>query len=248
MPIKKRVHRAETADDGQVRTRLSHVRLILLDMDDTIFNASAGMLAAIHERMEEYIGRKLGLPPEEAVRVQKDYWRVYGATFVGLARHHGIAPEEFFEATHGFDLRPFLKNDTGKTRLREVIARLPGRQVVLTNGPGCYARAVVKGLNLSNLFAGVISASDMHLCGKWRSKPDPMLFAHAAHAFGARPCQTLFIDDNAHNLAAAKALGMFTVWSRGYRNEKPVTAAHPWADLVVENLDELLSKFMRARS
>ena len=87
MPIKKRVHRAETADDGQVRTRLSHVRLILLDMDDTIFNASAGMLAAIHERMEEYIGRKLGLPPEEAVRVQKDYWRVYGATFVGLARH-----------------------------------------------------------------------------------------------------------------------------------------------------------------
>ena len=157
-------------------------------------------------------------------------------------------PSWALRATHGFDLRPFLKTNTGKTRLREVIGRLPGRKVVLTNGPGCYARAVVKGLNLSNLFAGVISASDMHLCGKWRSKPDPMLFAHAAHAFGARPCQTLFIDDNAHNLAAAKALGMFTVWSRGYRNEKPVTAAHPWADLVVENLDELLSKFMRARS
>lgn len=248
MPIKKRFVRSETADDGQVRARLSRIRLLLVDLDDTIFNASAGMLAAIHCRMEDYIGRRLGLPPEEAVRVQKDYWREYGATFVGLQRHHGVPPEEFFKATHGFDLRPYLKTDTGCMRLREVIRRLPGRKVVLTNGPGCYAHAVLRGLRLENLFAGVISASDMHLCGKWRSKPDPLLFAHAAHAFGARMRETLFIDDNVHNLAEAKALGMFTVWSRGYRDEKPVTAAHPWADLVVENLDELLFKIARCRT
>ena len=48
MPIKKRpAPRPETADDGQVRGRFSRTRLWLVDMDDTIFNASAGMLEAI---------------------------------------------------------------------------------------------------------------------------------------------------------------------------------------------------------
>lgn len=246
MPIKpRRTQRPETADDGQVRVRLSRVRLWLVDLDDTIFNASAGMLAAIHRRMEQYIGRRLDLPPQQAVRLQKDYWRTYGATFVGLQRHHGVAPDEFFEATHGFDLQPYLKTVTGAQRLRAVLARLPGRRVVLTNGPRIYAEGVLRGLRLRGVFDGVVSANDMHICGKWRSKPDPILFAHAAHAFGARPCETCFVDDSPANLAAARALGMAAVWCRGYRNDKPATAAHPWADLVVDNLDALAAELGR---
>ena len=90
MPIKKRpAPRPETADDGQVRGRFSRTRLWLVDMDDTIFNASAGMLEAIHRRMEAFIAQRLGISIEEAQRVQKDYWRQYGATFVGLERHSG---------------------------------------------------------------------------------------------------------------------------------------------------------------
>ena len=243
MPIKKRpAPRPQTADDGQVRGRFSRTRLWLVDMDDTIFNASAGMLDAIHRRMESFIAQKLGISIEEAQRVQKDYWRRYGATFVGLERHHGIDPQEFFDAAHDFDLRPYLKTPTGKERLRAILRAMPGKKVVLTNGPGKYAHEVLRLLRLEGVFEDVVSANDMKLCGLWRSKPDALLFANMASRFGASLRQTAFIDDNPNNLLPAKALGMMTVWCRGLRNALPASTAHPWADLVVENLDELARK------
>ena len=69
-----------------------------------------------------------------------------------------------------------------------------------------------------------------------------LLFANMASRFGASLRQTAFIDDNPNNLMPAKALGMMTVWCRGLRNALPASTAHPWADLVVENLDELARK------
>ena len=39
------------------------------------------------------------------------------------------------------------------------------------------------------------------------AKPDPAIFALAAHRFGHAPAQMLFVDDNGENIAAARALG-----------------------------------------
>ena len=150
-----------------------------------------------------------------------------------------MPPEEFFRATHDFDLRPYLKTTAGRARLREAIAALPGKKVVLTNGPGCYAHAVLRALGIENLFAGVVSASAMHICGKWRSKPDALLFARTARQFGADVRRTCLVDDGPANLAAAKALGMRTVWCRGNRNDRPAVIAHPWAESVIEHLEDL---------
>jgi HAD superfamily hydrolase (TIGR01509 family) len=38
-------------------------------------------------------------------------------------------------------------------------------------------------------------------------KPEPEIFAHTARLFGLEPAQTLFIDDFAHNVDAARAAG-----------------------------------------
>lgn len=42
------------------------------------------------------------------------------------------------------------------------------------------------------------------------TKPDPRIFARAAERFGVTPETTLFIDDRAENVAAAKACGFLT--------------------------------------
>lgn len=92
---KRRNKPIENADDGQSRARLSRVKVWLIDCDDTLYESSRGMFAAIHLRMESFIAQKLGVSIEEGRRLQHAYWAQYGATFLGLEKHHGIAPKEF---------------------------------------------------------------------------------------------------------------------------------------------------------
>lgn len=61
------------------------------------------------------------------------------------------------------------------------------------------------------------------------TKPDPAIFALAAARFGHDPARMLFIDDNAENIAAARALGWQVHHFTG-------DAAALGADLVARNL------------
>lgn len=70
-------------------------KLWLLDMDDTLYSASAGMFHDIHVLMDAYIVEKLGLSAEQANELRKYYWRKYGVTYYGLWLHHGIDPHDF---------------------------------------------------------------------------------------------------------------------------------------------------------
>jgi putative hydrolase of the HAD superfamily len=72
----------------------------------------------------------------------------------------------------------------------------------LSNMPAPYADHLEANHEFLGLFrAGVFSAR-VNLI-----KPDPAIFAHATQAFGIDPASTLFIDDVAHNVAAARAAG-----------------------------------------
>ena len=93
---KRRNKPIENADDGQTRARLSRVKVWLIDCDDTLYESSRGMFAAIHLRMESFIAQKLGVSIEECRRLQHAYRARYGATFIGLEKHNCIAPQEFF--------------------------------------------------------------------------------------------------------------------------------------------------------
>ena len=72
----------------------------------------------------------------------------------------------------------------------------------LSNMPAPYADHLEANHEFIGLFrAGVFSAR-VNLI-----KPDPAIFTHATQAFGIDPVRTLFIDDVAHNVAAAQAAG-----------------------------------------
>ncbi|MDO4936471.1 MAG: pyrimidine 5'-nucleotidase [Sutterellaceae bacterium] len=250
MPIsKKKKPIPETADNGQSKGRITRTRLWLFDMDDTLFDASAGMFASIHRKMESFIADKLDLNIEDAAKVQNDYWRIYGATFLGLEKHKDIAPDDFFNATHSFDLSPFVKTHRGSESLRRLIAKLPGKKVVITNGPAIYAKGVLACMKLTDVFDDVISANDMNRLGQWRCKPDKTLFLTACAQMGVKPELTTIIEDSPSNLKAAKSLGLMTVWCDGYRQKPPhQTQAHVWADWVVNDIADLVRKFARAKT
>ncbi len=246
---KRRNKPNEHADDGQSRARLSRVKVWLIDCDDTLYESSRGMFAAIHLRMESFIAQKLGVSIEEGRRLQHAYWAQYGATFLGLEKHHGIAPKEFFDATHRFDLSEEVPEDFSRAKLRDSLKALNGKRVLVTNGPECYIKALLPLLGIADLFDAVVSADDMRVMGTWRCKPDETLFAGLAARFKARPEQCGFVEDSPVNLKTAKKLGMVTVWCAGYRKREPHRMqAHAWADVAVDSLFELARRVRNARS
>ena len=111
-------------------------KLWLFDLDDTLFEASGGMLHKIHLLMNEYMCRELGMEWEEASALRRHYWSVYGATFLGLWRHHGIDPRDFLSFAHDFDPRLYIQFSGCPA---EDVKRLPGRKVATMPGP-CLKR------------------------------------------------------------------------------------------------------------
>lgn len=62
------------------------------------------------------------------------------------------------------------------------------------------------GNHLDDFFGHVFLSQELHL-----QKPDPEIFKAAIRTLNANPYETIFIDDNAENTAAASACGLLTL-------------------------------------
>ena len=96
--------------------------------------------------MTDWVERELALDRPSADRLRRDYWLRYGATLLGLVRHHAIDPHRFLRETHDFDVAELLRAERG---LATLFARLPGRKLLLTNAPARYAAQVIQHLGLA---------------------------------------------------------------------------------------------------
>lgn len=189
--------------------------LWLIDLDNTIFDASAGMFGAIHEAMDTFISERFNCTREEASERRSAYWRRYGATYEGLWVEDGISPEEFLTATHAFDLTPHLVVEGNP---RHDLAKLKGRKVLYTNGPRDYALRVLSHFGLEDEFLDIVTASESFRLGRWRAKPDPLALEAICRTFHVKHSDCVLVDDSLQNLKCAHQLGMKTVWCTGYRH------------------------------
>lgn len=182
---------------------LTHVSIWLFDLDNTLYPAESEFMSLVEGRMTEFVARETGLPPVEALALQKKYLFEHGTTLAGLMAHHGIDPERFLEEVHDVALDRIAPDPI----LATALARLPGRRLVFTNGSARHAERVLEHMGLSALFEDVfhIAAAD------YVPKPSPLTFERMAarHAVVAR--ETAFFEDSERNLAPAAQLGMTTV-------------------------------------
>ena len=183
-------------------TRLTWV----LDLDNTLHNASPHIFPHINRSMTAYLQQHLQLTEEDAGRLRAHYWRRYGATLLGMMRHHGTDPEHFLRETHRFpDLSNMVVYERG---LAAMLRRLPGRKLVLTNAPRGYALAVLQLMGVAERFDA------LHCIESTGYQPKPSLAAfHSllrAHSLLASRC--VMVEDSRENLRPAKRLGMKTVW------------------------------------
>lgn len=226
---------------------LKNTALWLFDLDNTLYDATSGVFHEIHRRMALFIADRLQLPLDEASRIQNAYWRRYGATFLGLYRHFGIDPEEFFRETHDFDLTNLVTPILSANYARQFLACLPGRKVVVTNGPYAYACRVLSVLGIRDSFEAVFSPEQMRFAGQWYCKPDKGVFSRILAQCRVRATCAALIDDGLGNLKSAKTLGLKTIWCTGSVSGR--RARRPsFVDYAVHDVSELAKIAMKPRS
>jgi len=210
-------------------------RTWIFDLDNTLHDAAPHVLPHINRSMTEYLQRHLGLEEEAASALRRDYWLRYGATLLGLMRHHATDPRHFLWHTHQFpDLRRMLVREP---QLRATLRRLPGRKFVFSNAPVHYASAVLKMLAIADLFDGVFSIERT----RFRPKPDSYGFLRLARAARLRLQRCIMVEDTLENLRTAAALGMKTVWVT------QSARAPGYVDVKVESLMQLPGRLSALR-
>lgn len=184
----------------------------IFDLDNTLHNATPHIFPHINRAMTAYLQTHLGLEEAAAGELRRHYWQRYGATLLGLMRHHDTDPQHFLWDTHQFpDLERMLVREP---LLRTTLRRLPGRKFVFSNAPVHYSRAVLRALSIADLFDDVFSIEQ----ARYRPKPDSYGFLRLCRANHLRPQRCIMVEDTADNLKTAKRLGMKTVWvTRGGR-------------------------------
>jgi putative hydrolase of the HAD superfamily len=189
-------------------------RVWLFDLDNTLHDASHAVFDEIHHAMTDYMVRHLALSHDEAWVLRQHYWKHYGATLLGLVRHHGVKSAHFLEETHrlpGLEAR--LRSSAHD---RAALKRLRGRKLVLTNAPRAYALRVLATLRLAGCFDAVISIEDMVMFGHPRPKPDARMFRHLAARLKVPPGRCVLVEDTLEHQKAARRVGMHTAWMQRY--------------------------------
>ncbi len=175
----------------------------VFDLDNTLYPHHLNLWQQVDERIRDYIANFLRITPDEAFRVQKDYYRRYGTSMRGLMEEHGLNPDEFLEVVHQIDHSPLTPNPA----LGAAIAQLPGRKLILTNGTRRHAEAVLGRLEIAEHFEEVfdIAAADLE------PKPRASVYDRFLARHNVDPGKAAIFEDLSRNLEVPHALGMTTV-------------------------------------
>jgi putative hydrolase of the HAD superfamily len=186
----------------------------LFDLDNTLHDASHAAFGPTNKAMTDYIVERLGMPHDEASALRQHYWDRYGATLLGLVRHHGVKASHFLEETHRLPgLEERLRMSAHD---RAALKRLPGRKYILTNAPRSYALRVLNTLRLADCFDGVITIDEMTMFGHHRPKPDSRMLRHVAARLKTVPSRCVLVEDTLEHQRSARRIGMRTAWMQRY--------------------------------
>jgi putative hydrolase of the HAD superfamily len=178
----------------------------IFDLDNTLHDASPHVFPHLNRSMTAYLREHLALDEAAANELRMRYWRQYGATLLGLMRHHGTDPHHFLWQTHQFpELRRMVVADRAALA---AIRRLPGRKILFSNAPVHYAEAVVALIGLRSWFDALYAIEHV----RFAPKPSPLAFRRLLRAARVIPERAVMVEDTLANLRTAKRLGMKTVW------------------------------------
>ena len=199
---------------------------IFFDLDETLYPSSSGLWIAIRERINAFMGERMGFPPEQIEGLREQFFREYGTTLRGLQANYQVDMDEYLAFVHNIPLEDHLHPDL---ELRKVIEAIPARKFIFTNADCAHASRVTKALDLEGLWDMCI---DVHVIAPY-CKPMRESFDLALKAAGnPEPRSCVLLDDQARITRAARGLGMYTILvGKESAGEDADAALVKWANL-----------------
>jgi len=204
---------------------------VLFDLDGTVVDSGAIILASMRHATREVLGREYS---------DEELLRTVGGP--GLeAQMYALEPERAGELVdvyraHNIPLHDELEACAG---MEDVLARLheEGRKLgVVTAKRRDTAELAFSRVRLGHLFDTIVGGDETE-----RHKPDPEPLLLGAERLGADPAATAYVGDSPFDVRAAKAAGMFAVavtWGRIHDRAR-LEAEEP--DAIVDTAEELLA-------
>jgi len=203
---------------------------ILFDLDGTVVDSGAIILASMRHATREVLGRDYS--DEELLQA------VGGpgleAQMSALAPHHVDRLVDVYRA-HNEPLHDDLEACAG---IEDVLVRLreEGRRLgLVTAKRRSTVELAFARVPLGHLFETVVGGDETD-----RHKPDPEPLLLGAERLDADPTETAYVGDSPFDVRAAKAAGMFAVavtWGRIHDRAR-LEAEEP--DAIVDSAEELL--------
>ena len=215
---------------------LSNVETWIFDLDLTLYSPEANIMAQVRDRIALFVENHFRIGSDEAHAIRHRYWQKYGTTLSGLMAEHGVEPHKYLDFVHDVDLsklKPCL-------HLRAHLLALPGRKLIFTNADRPYAERVLEARGLEDIFEDIFDVHRM----EHRPKPDPVSYRALCDQLNITPTRALFVEDSAHNLPPAKALGMTTIWVK-HEGETDSSGHDEYIDHQIADVTEWLSSVHR---
>ena len=203
---------------------------ILFDLDGTVVDSGAIILASMRHATREVLGRDYS---------DAELLQTVGGP--GLeAQMHALAPDQVDRLVdvyraHNEPLHEELEACAG---MEDVLVRLreEGRRLgIVTAKRRATVELAFARVPIAHLFETVVGGDET---AKQKPNPEPLLLA--AERLGADPSDTAYVGDSPFDIRAAKAAGMFAVavtWGRIHDTAR-LEAEHP--DAIVDSAEELL--------
>lgn len=218
----------------------------LFDLDNTLHDTSHAIFKRIDTSMALAVQRMLDVDEDTAHALRQKYWRRYGATMIGLVRHHGVDPRKFLALSHDFDIAPLVRSESA---MAHKLQQLRGRKILLTNAPLDYACAVLDHMNCLHLFDSLWGIEEMRLFGQFRPKPSRSMLRHILVREGLKAGRTILVEDTLENLTAARAVGLRTayIYHPGTPFSRRNNGRPAFVDVRVRKFGQLLREQQRLR-
>jgi putative hydrolase of the HAD superfamily len=180
------------------------LRIVIFDLDDTLYPRSSGMMLEVGRRILRYMTEQLGMEPGTARLLRQAYLQDYGTTMAGLLRHNHLDPDDYLEYVHDLPVGEYLSSNPD---LDLVLQAIPLEKTVWTNGSQAHAYRVLDALGIRDHFVRVIDVVDTG----YVSKPAAHIYPHVLDMLGARGPECILVEDSVRNLRPAKDLGVSTI-------------------------------------
>lgn len=208
------------------------VKLIALDLDGTLEDSRADMIAAIRR-----VRAELGLTDRRSAQLEPHVSRGMPHLYAVCFDDHLAAggDPDALRTAYERDYSERIKESTRlydgiDAALKQLAAVAP--LAVVTNKPEALSELLLTALGVRQHFAVVVGGDT---CEAPKPAATPLLFAMAA--VGANPDTTIMIGDSAGDIACARAAGARVIWCAfGYKDApgptSPDAVAHTPLELV----------------